>query len=326
MPDPWLFLKALSGAALASMLIVLASVLVGRRLGLMRQNWVAVLASAVGLIVGEVVLGLRLDWPPANGLDRLLQIVVPAVLIVELFSAFSSVPHWCAWVLRLSLAGAIPRILLHASVYLSRSGGEQPGLKSAADLVGYSALLAGTWFLLWWLSQRSPGVSIPLALAMAIQCAGLSIMLAGYVKGGSAAFPISAMLLGTTLAACLLTKLPAISPLIGIGTVGLFGLLFIGHFFGRLSSSSALAMLLAPLLCWVSELSPLRNRRPWLVGSIRLLIVAIPLVAVLVLAKRDFDRTMAPLLGVDDQSGVSFCSGIPCCSRPMSPSYFMLDL
>jgi hypothetical protein len=79
--------------------------------------------------------------------------------------------------------------------------------------------------------------------------------------------------------------------------VGLFGLLFIGLYFGRLSTAAALAMLLAPLLCWATEIPILRNRSPRIVGSLRLVLVAIPLLVVLSLAKRDFDRNMAPLLG-----------------------------
>ena len=86
------------------------------------------------------------------------------------------------------------------------------------------------------------------------------------------------------------------SALIGIGVVGLFGVLFIGRFFGRLSTGCTVVILLAPLLCWVSETPLLRHRKPWFIGSVRLLLVAIPLAAVLALAKLEFDQKMAPLL------------------------------
>ena len=68
------------------------------------------------------------------------------------------------------------------------------------------------------------------------------------------------------------------------------------HFFGELSAVSALAILLAPLLCWATEIRLLRHRKPWIVGSVRLVLVAIPLMLVLTEAKSDFDRDMAPLL------------------------------
>ena len=84
--------------------------------------------------------------------------------------------------------------------------------------------------------------------------------------------------------------------ILGIGVVSLFGVLFVGRFFGRLSTGCAIAMLLAPLLCWVTEMPLLRHRKPGLVGLLRLMLVAIPLVIVLTLAKQNFDRDMAPLI------------------------------
>ena len=50
-------------------------------------------------------------------------------------------------------------------------------------------------------------------------------------------------------------------------------------------------------ISYATELPLLRRQKPWLVGSLRLVLVAIPLVLVLAVAKRDFDRDMAPLLG-----------------------------
>src|SRR5262245_9467831 len=66
-----------------------------------------------------------------------------------------------------------------------------------------------------------------------------------------------------------------------------------GRFFGELSTGRALALFLAPLLCWVSELPIMRKRRPWVISAVQLALVAVPLVIGLGLAKRDFDRAMA---------------------------------
>lgn len=295
MPDPLLFLQAMGSAVIASMLVVLASLAASQRLGRMWLNSACILGSGVGLFVGYAVLALHLSWPPANGLDRFLEIVVPAALVVESLSGLSSVPRWVAWTMRIALAAAIPRVLLHTSVHLS--GSDPTQWLSTIDLLRYSVLLAGTWGLLSWLSQRSPGISIPLALALAIQCAGITIMMAGYLKGGAVALPLAATVVGTSFGARLMISRPIMSPLIGIGVVGLFGTLFVGHFFGRLSENSVLAMLLAPLLCWISEIPLLRRRKPWVIGWLRLFTVAIPLIVVLAIAKRTFDRDMAPLLG-----------------------------
>lgn len=303
MPDPLQSLKAMGAAAIVSTMIVLAMVTVRRQASTTWLNLSCVLGIGLGLVVGYGVVSLRLAWPPVNGLDRLLTITVPLALGIELIAGFQNVPRWGAWLLRLILAATIPRILLHGSVYLSDSPEGWTPWQTGMSLAVCGALLAGVWSLLSWLSQRSPGTSIPLAICLPILCAGLTVMMAGYIKGGVAAFPLVATLVATAIGARLMAKrsvalanfrAPAI---VGAGVVGLFGLLFLGRFFGRLSTGYALAMLLTPLLCWVSEMPRLRRRKPWLVGSFRLVLVAIPLLVVLAAAKRDFDRDMAPLLG-----------------------------
>ncbi len=346
MPDPLLYLQAIGATAIVSAIIVLAMASVRRPATATRMNAACVLAMAIGLTFGYGLLALRVAWPPVNGLDRFLTIVFPATFLIELIAGFERVPRRCVWLLRISLAAAIPRILLHGSVYLNGSADDWSLWQAGAVLVVSGGLLAVVWGLLHWLSRRSPGISIPLALGLTTQCAGLTVMMAGYIKGGAAAFPLAATLVATAIAAKLIyrsrwalthlydgpprpsvtdstasegrrTGYPNVpfsaasgitnrvgSPAnffapatIGIGAVGLFGLLFIGRFFGRLSTGDALTMLLAPLLCWITEIPLLRNRSPWIVGSLRLLLVAIPLVVVLWMAKRDFDRDMAPLLG-----------------------------
>ena len=286
MPDPKLYLLAMAASAIASLLFALVVTAVARPASSTRLNIASILGIGFGLAVGYKVLALRLAWPPANGLDRLLLIVVPSALGIELI----------AWAMRICLAVAAPRILLHGSVYLSGPGSDRELWQSAAQLVFCSILLIGTWGLLTMLSARLPGISIPLALAMTAQSGGLTIMMAGYIKGGASTIPFAAALAATTIAICLMRKQARQSGAIGIGVIGLFGVLFIGRFFGRLSTVCALTLLLAPLLLWVSEMPFLRHRRPWLVVSLRLLLVAIPLAVVLVLAKQDFDREMAPLL------------------------------
>ena len=302
MPEPLLYLKAMGAAAIVSAMIVLAMVRARRHANTAWLNFSCVVGIGLGLVVGYGVLSLRLAWPPVNGLDRFLTITVPLVLGIELITGFQSVPRWVAWLLRMSLAVTIPRILLHGSVYLSGATDGWTPWQTGTSLVACGALLAGVWSLLSWLSQRSPGTSLPLALCLPILCAGLTVMMAGYIKGGVAAFPLVATLVATTIGVRLMANrsvalanlsAPAI---VGVGVVALFGLLFLGRFFGRLSTECALAMLLAPLFCWVTEMPPLRHRQPWLVGSLRLVLVAIPLLVVLAAAKRDFDRDMAPLL------------------------------
>jgi hypothetical protein len=299
MPEPLLYLKASGAAAIVSAIFMLMMTTVRRRPGIAWIHSACVMGIGLGLAVGYYVLSLQVAIPPMNGLDRLLVIVVPAALGIEWIAGLQSVPPWVAWSLRISLAATMPRILLHGSVYLSGTS-QWTEWWAGAVLAGCGALLAALWSLLFWLSRRSPGASIPLALSLTIQCAGLTVMMAGYIKGGAAAFPIVATLVAVTIAGRRITKRFKIAsvdaPALAIGVVGLFGLLFIGRFFGELSTSCTLAMLLAPLLCWATETPFLRDRKPWVVGSLRVLLVAIPLVVVLVVAKREFDRTFLPLL------------------------------
>lgn len=302
MPDPLLYLKSMGAAAIVSSFVVLAMVRGRPQASRTWLNSAVVAGIGLGLAVGCYVLSLRLGWPPANSRDRLLLIVIPAGLGVELIAGFQRVPPWVAWLLRMSLAATIPGILLHGSVYLSGSDDDWPLWRAGMAMAVCTVLLAGSWSLLSLLSSRSAGVSMSLALCLTMQCAGVTVMMAGYIGGGAAAFPLVGALLAMTIGIRLSLRRVDMPPsfippaILGIGVVALSGLLFIGCFFGRLSTGSALAMLLAPLLCWATETPLMRNRKPSIVGSLRLVLVAIPLVGVLVLAKQKFDRDMAPLL------------------------------
>ncbi len=307
MPEYLLYSRVIAAAAIVSTVFVWSIVrLLGS--GTSQLKFASLLAISLGLLTGYYLLSLGLAWPPVNCLDRLLMIVLPIAIGIELIAGFEFTPRPVAWLLRISLAAAMPRILLHGSVYLT----DWTLWQAVLVMTFWCVLLAGLWSLLAWLSGRSPGVTIPLALCLAIQCAAMTVIMAGYLKGGAAGFPLVATLACTAIAAKLITtRSGATSPqlpenvgigVVGIGVVGLFGLLFMGRFFGRISTADALIMLLAPLLCWASEAPQLRDRKPWLVGSVRLLLVAIPLLVVLAQAKLKFDRDMSPLLSMDIQS------------------------
>ena len=298
MPDPVLYLKSLGSAAVVSAMIVLAMALAGRRrpVDAVRLSFAGVAGMGVGLATGLSLLSLNVAFPPAIALDRFLTIVLPAGMIIECVATSQRVPSWFAWTLRLTLAAAIPGILLCGSVYLGDSGDAWPFAEALSTWTVTSMLLASVWGLLHKLSSRTPDASAALTISLATVCTGLTVMMAGYIKGGAAALALAATLAAATIATRLVSKRPDLAAVHSIGVVGLFSLLFIGRYFGRLSTGSAVAVLVAPLLCWVVELPMLRRRKPWVVGSLRLLLVAIPLLIVLVLAKRDFDLKFAPLL------------------------------
>jgi hypothetical protein len=309
MPETELFVQATAAAAITTAAVMVLLLLCRRTSsnGSPRATWLNMACATgigCGLATGFYLLSLPSALPPINALDRLVIIVLPSACCIEWIGGLRQVSSAVGWLLRLGLFVSIPRILLHSSVYLSGND-EWTFWQGRLVITLCVLLLALVWFLLSRLSMRSPGVTIPLAIGVATQCAGVTIMMAGYINGGAAAFPLAAAVVVSTIISSITERRVAstgiVSPshlqaVLGIGVVGLFGVLFVGHFFGRLSTTATLAMLLAPLLCWVSEVPALRRQSPWLIGTLRMTVVAIPLLFVLASGKRDFDREMSPLL------------------------------
>jgi hypothetical protein len=263
MPDPLLYVAAIGAAALTAALVM--AVIAWPRhanqdqdANSTRARVATVIGMAGGLIAGYWMLDLYVSWPPVNALDRLLTIILPAVVGIEFVAAFERVPRWLAWTLRMVLVTATGRVLLHGSVYLTSAHAPR---EIVTQLVTCAALTAGLWGLLAVLAARSPrAISIPVAVALTMICAGGLIMFAGYVSGGAATLPLSAALMATVASGCALARRPNVQAPIGISVIGLSGLVFIGRYFGGLSSAAALGLLLAPLVCWIPELLR-RNRR-----------------------------------------------------------------
>ena len=299
MPDAALYFQAVLISAGASALIVLALGGVRRPAGAARLNATCVLAIAIGIALSGALLRLPFSWPPTSALGRLLLIVLPATIGVELIAGMERISARLAWSLRLLLAASAGRLLLHGSVYLAGEKSEWTAWQQAFILAFCGAMLAAVWALLVSLADHAPGVSIPLMLCEASLAGGAAIMLAGYLAGGETALVLAAALAGAAISASIIGRRAAPPGLVGVGVVGLFAVLFIGRFFGRLSTGATLAILLAPLLSWATETPPLRNRSRWFKGVACLALAAIPLAIVLAFAKLEFDREMRPLLGVD---------------------------
>src|SRR5947209_5099799 len=119
MHDPLLYVAAQGTAAFASAVFLLAIGPLWKPVSIVRFQAAAVVGIAGGLGAGYYVLQLHVTWPPLNGLDRFLTIVLPAALCVELAATISRVPRSLAWLMRFALAATMGRILLHNSVYVS---------------------------------------------------------------------------------------------------------------------------------------------------------------------------------------------------------------
>ncbi len=281
--DPTLpLLQSLAAAGLVAGVVMLALGLPWRSPSPARVALGWSLGVSLGLFAGcWLHPDLRPDWPPREDLDRFLLILLPATLVVEALAAWPRVPNWTAWLLRLVIAFAAARLLLHGSVYLEDSG-EWTGVERWSWLAGLGGSLFAVWGLLALLDWRRPGPSLPLALAVVCAASGVAVMLSGYATGGQLGLPLAAALVGAVLASLLLARPAGLNVAPGVGVVGLFSLLVIGRFFGELTTTRAVLLFFAPLVCWLPEL-------PWRRGPVRVALVAFLTGLVVFLAQQRFD-------------------------------------
>jgi hypothetical protein len=289
--DPMTVLAALAAAALAASVPVLLLGWPWRDPRSGRAAFACLLGAGIGLVVGCWRLGLRPRWPPLEDQDRLLLVLFPALLAVELTAACLDRFRWLAWLPRLVIAGTAARILLHESIYLAAADtGTRPWTPVQTWLIlgGLAATLAASWVLLALLARRSPGRSVPLSVALACGGAGATVMLSGYASAGELGLALAAALIGVVIASLVLAAPPATDGLLGLGLVGLFALVVVGHFFGQLATNHAVLLFCAPLLCWLPELPFLRRTRPAYRGIARVVLTLVPVAVALVLAQQKY--------------------------------------
>src|SRR5712692_10558046 len=118
MPDPMLFLKAVAAA-----MVLLLSGWPPRMLRPAPTSAGWVLGVGAGFFVGCWILGLQPHWPPREDLDRLLLILFPTLIAIELLASIPRIFAWLIWLLRLGLAAAAARVLLHNTIYLKELAG-----------------------------------------------------------------------------------------------------------------------------------------------------------------------------------------------------------
>ena len=297
MPDPLLYLQGIVAAFCASAGLTW---IVSRRASLSspRLSGASLLSLAGGLLAGYGALRLIPRWPPVNGLDRFLAIGLPVALLIEWLASRSGVPRWRAWILTGGLAVGSGPVLLWGSVYLGDSPAAWNPVLAASILGASAGALIVARRLTGKLLDRSPGVAVPLLAAVCIQSAGVAVMLAGYLKGGAAAFPIAASLAAVVLA--WRRRGPefaaSIRAALAVAVVGLYGIVLIGRFFGGLSTWSAVVLLMAPAAPWLVEALPRRSSRPRLAVGLQVLSTVLALALVLVPAVIDFVQRSLPLL------------------------------
>lgn len=335
MPDPFQYSMALLAALVITVIagFGLLRLCAMRATTLSLARFVFIPAVLCGLLSGYRVLDFEWPWPPGNALSRFLTLLLPSALLIELLAAgLNAIPkqnsqlsglRWARHAgsgLRLMLFASAGRVLWHGSVYLqplSGSFAENGGRWSPLLILSFGVLaIYGAWTSLRQLASRGiasslePG-SLVASLSMSILTTGLATMLAGYIKGGAASLPLGGSLAGAALILLWVvprrstdaanyngvnTAIQMSTSLIGIGVMALFSLLWIGRFFGQLSTLDVALLFLAPQCCWVSEFARIPACSVRRRCVIRLLAVSVPLSVVIYFRWQQFARKMEPLI------------------------------
>ena len=268
----------------------------------------AIVAFVWGVVAGLFLLRALPSLPPMTGLDRFLVILLPVALAIEAEAAANWISGFWLTAERGCVALLAVPVLLHGSVWLE---GEMP----AVVILAAALFLWASWEGITGDVRSSGDRVVALVTVGALVVAGLSIAMAGWLKGGLVALPLAGALAGALLAewgggptwrrsgSGEVGGTPAGLPgLTAAGLVALFGLVVVGRCFGRLGSAAALLILLAPLLAvlplGIGRLLP-DSAGQRLLGSARyrILLALVPLVIVVIVAKADFDTRLGRLVG-----------------------------
>jgi hypothetical protein len=284
MPDP---VRIVEASAICAALAALGLLLGGWPWRQPRAGWVAAggaLGLGSGFLVGACVLGLAPHFPPQEDRDRLLLVLLPAAVGVEVVSAFLPRRRWLAWSLRLVVASGAARVLLHGSVYLTDSAGvglpEWSPEQTWLILGGLAVALAANGVLLDRLGQQQGNRAVLLGVALAAAGSGVAVMLSGYATGGQLGFLLAGGLVGAALASLALAGPVDLGGTLRVSVVGLFGLLVAGRFFAELTTTNAMLLFFAPLA------GSLPARLPWprWRAAAGVLLVAVPVAVAVTLA------------------------------------------
>jgi len=322
MPDGLVFAQAFFASMGVSMLVLLTPIVFHRLTGRIRTpsgNSVAILAFssiAAGIALGCHVLQFPWTWPPANAIERFLEIFVPGTLIIHLASALTSHPEGKRRLLRQFPSLACPLLILYGSIYLrapvSIAGRSLPSA-IAAPLITIActiALLAAVHVTQSLTRRTSPFVT-GLLITLTLPATGIAIMLAGYIKGGAAALPIAGSLVATLVGLRCLPRNYLRHSIPEIAMLFLGALLFIGHFFGRISLLQAAGFLVTPMIAAGSPLPKTVWSFHINTVALRLILLTLLLSLQLSVAWWEFSVRMKPLLAAENHENTGFFQMTP---------------
>ncbi len=298
MPDPVFLMEVMAGAAVLAAAVALACTSPWWRATPRRVALGTALGIGLAFLIGSGVLGRWPRWSLAEAEDRLLLIIVPAIVGAEIVGA---------WILRLAVAAGVAPVLLYNSQYLADLAGPGTRLWTRDQTIlwlgGPALALMVVWLLLAWLNRRAPSRSLPVGLAVVCAGAAPTIMVSGYLTGGPLLVPLAGGLLGTALVSLLWTLSRSDFAAVGVGLVLLFALLVMGRFFGELATVHAALLLFAPLLMWLPELLPGKKPWVWARAALRPVLSIAPAALAFYLAQK-------PATGPDGPAGTSGEPGV----------------
>ena len=290
MPDPVAILGAMAAAAAVTALVLLAA----RRLGTgvaAAVGWP--LAAALGFGTGAALLGFRPRGLLATDQERLLLVVVPLAVAAESWIAMKPTSVGRMVLTRGCVAVAIGPVLMLGSVYMTGGpSGWSPGQRVVA-FSGVGLLILVPWIMLASLQRRRPDPVTSLSLAAASLAAGVTTMLSGYASAGQLALPLAAALTATACVVPAATS-PRLAHTLGVGWIGLAGVLFIGRFFGSLTTPHAVLLGATPLVCWLAAMPPLSGWAAWPRRLVLLALALLPAGAVVWQAQARFLERSGP--------------------------------
>jgi hypothetical protein len=277
MPDPMMIATVAGLAFLVCILIGLTGIRVGNQ-----RVWtiLAMIAVCSGLYSGRALLhhfGVvsALKWPPQEDQQRLLILLLPATIVIELFTAYLQRP-WITFLFRLVISALALPTLLYGTVYLSGTTSGWTPTQTGIYFSLSGILLLSVWMLIARIST-TPEYMLPcLALFTISTISGLAAMLSGYLSGGLLGVPLSGSILGLILFRWL-TKAPhSIAPLVGPMVITIFGILAGGHFMGEIPLPHTLIIFCSLLLTGLSLVPLLRACSPWLKLTLISMLILFP--------------------------------------------------